>query len=474
VTAERSPAELSGLAARHLWMHFTRLGGFDADHPVPVIARGEGCWVWDASGHRLLDGLSGLYTVQVGHGRRELAAAAARQAETLEYFPIWGFAHPPAVELAARLAALAPGDLNRVFFTTGGSEAVESAWKLARAYFRAIGQGQRHKVIARRTAYHGTTLGALSMTGVGGLRTPFEPLAPGASHVSNTNARRHPEGADEGRFLDALVAELEDRIAFEGPDTVAAVFLEPVQNAGGCIVAPEGYFARVRELCDRHGILFVSDEVICGFGRLGRLFGCERYDYLPDLITCAKGITSGYAPLGAVICRDFLAAPFLEGRASFAHGLTFGGHPVSTAVALANLDVFEHEEVLENVRAREDGFRSRMESLRELPIVGDVRGAGFFLAAELVPDRDAPDARFDADTRDTLLRGFVAPRAYEAGLVCRVDDRGDPVVQLAPPLVAGDAELDLAVDLLRGVLADASERFCRGTAGSSRAGRTGP
>jgi adenosylmethionine-8-amino-7-oxononanoate aminotransferase len=452
-------AELSALAHRHLWMHFSRLGGYGPDAPVPVIARGQGCSLWDATGHHLVDGLSGLFTVQVGHGRRDLAEAARAQAETLDYFPIWTYAHPPAIELAARLAELAPGDLQRVFFTTGGSEAVESAWKLARAYFRAVGQPQRHKVIARRTAYHGTTLGALAITGVPGLRTPFEPLTPGASHVANTNRRRHPLGDDERAFTLALADELEDRIRFEGPETVAAVFMEPVQNAGGCLVPPEGYFERVREICDRHGILLVSDEVICAFGRLGTMFGCERYGYLPDVITCAKGLTSGYSPLGAVICRDFLAEPFLEGKASFAHGLTFGGHPVSCAVGLANLDVFEREDVLENVSAHEAGFRERLEQLRDLPIVGDVRGAGFFQALELVPDQ-ASDARFTADQSDDLLRAFLLPGFYAAGLIARADDRGDPVVQLAPPLVADDAVLDRITEILRAVLTDATERFC--------------
>jgi len=426
---------------------------------VHVIARGEGCFLWDATGHRLLDGLSGLFTVQVGHGRADLAEASRAQAETLEYFPIWTYAHPPAIELAARLADLAPGDLSRVFFTSGGSEAVESAWKLARQYFRAIGQGQRHKVISRRTAYHGTTLGALAITGVPGLRTPFEPLTPGTSHVANTNRRRHPLADDEKAFMLALTDELEDRILFEGPDTVAAVFLEPVQNAGGCLVPPEGYFQRVREICDRHGVLLVSDEVICAFGRLGTMFGCERYDYLPDIITCAKGLTSGYSPLGAVICRDFLAEPFLQGKASFAHGLTFGGHPVSCAVALANLDVFEREGVLENVCAQEAGFRDRLERLRDVPIVGDVRGAGYFQAIELVPDRSS-DARFTSEQSDELLRGLLLPRFYAAGLIARADDRGDPVVQLAPPLVAGDDELDQIADILRTVLTEASTRFC--------------
>jgi hypothetical protein len=447
--------ELEARARRHLWMHFSRLG---SPGEVRVWARGEGCSLWDTKGREYLDGLSGLFTVQVGHGRRELAEAAKRQAETLEYFPIWGYGHVPAIELATRLAELAPADLNRVFFTTGGSEAVESAWKLARQYFRARGEGQRHKVIAREIAYHGTTLGALSITGIPALRAPFEPLTPGGVHVPNTNAYRSPIGKDEHAFMTAITDAIEERILFEGPETVAAVFLEPVQNAGGCFVPPAGYFRRVREICDRYGVLLVSDEVICAFGRLGTMFGCERYDYLPDMITCAKGLTSGYSPLGAVICRDFLAEPFLEGSASFLHGLTFGGHPVSCAVALANLDVFEEEGILQHVRTEEAPFRERLEGLRDLPIVGDVRGAGFFQALELVRDRETGE-RFAGDETEALLRGFLSPRLLEAGLICRVDDRGDPVVQLAPPLVAGDAELDRIEATLRTALADASDEF---------------
>jgi adenosylmethionine-8-amino-7-oxononanoate aminotransferase len=452
------PEKLAELARRHLWMHFSRLGSY-ADRPVPIITRGDGCFVWDVEGHRMLDGLSGLFTVQVGHGRAALARAAQQQAETLEYFPIWTYAHPPAIELAARLAALAPGDLQRVFFTTGGSEAVESAWKLARQYFRAVGQPGRHKVIARETAYHGTTLGALAITGIPALRDPFEPLAPGAVHVMNTNRLHHPLGGDEHAFMLAATDAIEAAIIDEGPETVAAVFLEPVQNAGGCLVPPAGYFARVREICDRYGVLLVSDEVICAFGRLGTMFGCERYGYLPDIITCAKGLTSGYSPLGAVICREFLAEPFLEEHASFAHGITFGGHPVSCAVALANLDVFDEEHLLEHVLEHEGELRARLDALQDIAIVGDVRGAGYFQAIELVKDRE-DDIGFSPGEREEMLRGFLLPRFYADGLVCRVDDRGDPVVQLAPPLVAGPEEFDFIAATLRTVLTEASARFC--------------
>jgi hypothetical protein len=459
MTESHTPAELSALAHRHLWMHFSRLGTYGVDNPVRVMQRGKGCYVYDSNGKRYLDGLAGLFAVQIGHGRKELAEAGARQAETLEYWPIWTYAHEPGIELAARLADLAPGDLNRVFFTTGGSEAVESALKLARAYFKAIGQGTRTKVISRLTTYHGTTMGALAITGIPALRTAFEPLMPGAVHVPNTNRYRHPLGDDEKAFMLAITDAIEEAIVFQGPETVAAVYLEPVQNAGGCFVPPAGYFARVREICDKYGVLLVSDEVICAFGRLGHWFGAERYDYLPDMITCAKGITSGYAPLGAVICRDFLAEPFLEGKASFAHGLTFAGHPVSCAVALANLDVFEREDILGHVLREEPELRSRLDALRELPIVGDVRGAGFFWALELVKDQATKESFAPAE-REELLRGFLLPRFLDAGLVVRADDRGEPVVQLSPPLVAGHEEFDFIAATLRTTLAEAWEKFC--------------
>jgi adenosylmethionine-8-amino-7-oxononanoate aminotransferase len=451
------PDALQDAARKHLWMHFTRLGSYQqAD--VPIITRGEGCYVWDDKGRRLLDGLSGLFTVQVGHGRKELAEAARAQAEQLGYFPIWSYAHPSAIELAERISELAPGDLDRVFFTGGGSEAVESAWKLARQYFRATGEAQRTKAIARRIAYHGTTLGALALTGVPGLRVPFEPLAPGGLHVANTDRFRCPMCEHASACTLACADEIEEAIRFEGPETVAAVFLEPVQNAGGCIPPPPGYFERVREICDRHGVLLVSDEVICAFGRLGEMFGCERYGYQPDMITTAKGMTSGYSPLGSVIVSERLVAPFLEAKKSFAHGITFGGHPVSCAVSLANLDIFDREAILEHVRAHEGELQERLESLLDIPIVGEVRGAGYFWALELVKDRDTKEGFTDGESED-LLRGFLSPRLYEAGLICRADDRGDPVVQLAPPLIAGAPEFDEIEATLRTVLTDAWKRI---------------
>ena len=443
---------LAALAERHLWGHFTTLkSGLD---DTRVIDRGEGCYIWDIEGNRYLDGLAGLFVSQVGHGRPELAEAAREQASTLGYFPIWTYAHPSAVRLAARLAELAPGDLNRVFFTTGGSEAVESAWKLARQYFRAIGEPLRHKVISRHLSYHGTTLGALSITGLASIKTPFEPLVPGAFKVANTNEYRCTLCANVGGCTLGCADDIEQMILREGPESVAAVFVEPVQNAGGCFVPPDGYFSRVREICDRYGVLLVSDEVICAYGRLGHWFGSARIGYLPDIITSAKGLTSGYSPLGAMLVSDRIAEPFVGTGDAFLHGLTFAGHPVSCAVALANLDVFEKEDLLAHVRTNESAFRAALDDLSDLPIVGEVRGAGYFYGIELVKDRDTK-ATFSADESNHLLRGFLSNRLLELGLICRADDRGEPVIQLSPPLVAAQPEFDTINQILRQALTEA-------------------
>jgi len=452
------PMNTQDAAKRHLWMHFTRMSAYK-DSDVPVIVRGEGPYVYDDRGRRYLDGLSGLFVSQLGHGRAELAEAAGRQASELAYFPLWSYAHPNAVELAERLATLAPGDLNRVFFTTSGSEAVESAFKLARSYFKLTGQPARYKVISRDIAYHGTSMGALSITGLAGIKPPFEPLVPGSVRVPNTNFYRAPEYGDSlERFGRWAAEEIERAILREGPESVAAVYLEPVQNSGGCFPPPPGYFQRVREICDRHGVLLVSDEVICAFGRLGHYFGAERYGYQPDIITFAKGLTSGYAPLGGMLVDDRLMEPFNEGSATFLHGITFAGHPVSTAVALANLEVFEKEKVLDNVRANEAGFRSSLERLNDLPIVGDVRGDGYFYGIELVKDKTTKET-FDDDESERLLRGFLSPALFEAGLVCRADDRGDPVIQLAPPLICGPEHFEEIERILRSVLTEAWGRL---------------
>jgi adenosylmethionine-8-amino-7-oxononanoate aminotransferase len=441
--------------AEHLWMHFTRMSSY-ATTPVPIIERGEGAYIWDSNGRKYLDALSGLFVVQVGHGRAELADVAAAQARKLAYFPIWSYAHPTAIELADRLAAEAPGDLNKVFFSSGGGESVETAWKIAKQYFKLTGKPGKTKVISRAVAYHGTTHGALSITGVPGFRQPFEPLVPGASRVPNTNFYRAPEHVadDEKQFGLWAANRVEEAILYEGPDTVAAVFVEPVQNAGGCIPPPPGYFERLREICDRYDVLLVSDVVICAYGRLGTLFGAQKYGYQPDLITSAKGLTSGYSPLGAALISDRVFEPFGKGNVMFPHGYTFGGHPVSCAVALANLDILEREDLLGNVLRNENAFRQTLERLDDLPIVGDVRGDGYFYAIELVKDK-ATKQTLDPAESERVLRGYVSGALFEAGLYCRTDDRGDPVVQVAPPLICGQAEFDEMEQKLRHVLSTA-------------------
>ncbi len=451
VMSAQDHQRLQAAARDHLWLHFSRHSVYE-EGEMPVIVRGEGAYIYDAQGRRYLDGLAGLFVNQLGHGRTELADAAAKQAASLAFHPLWSYAHPQAIELAERIASYAPGDLNRIFFTTGGGEAVESAWKLAKAYFKLTGRPTKHKVISRAIAYHGTPQGALSITGIPDMKAPFEPLVPSTFRVPNTNFYRAPEHADDeaafGRWAADRIAEA---IEFEGPDTVAAVFLEPVQNSGGCFPPPPGYFQRVREICDEYDVLLVSDEVICAFGRLGHMFGAERYGYQPDIITCAKGLTSGYSPLGAMIASDRLMEPFLQGHHSFLHGYTFGGHPVSCAVANANLDVFENEKINEHVRANEGAFRATLERLLDLPIVGDVRGDGYFYGIELVKDK-ATKETFNDDESERLLRGFLSKALYDAGLYCRADDRGDPVVQLAPPLICDQAHFDEMEQILRVVL----------------------
>lgn len=455
-------ADLQQKAKDHLWMHFARQSVMEDGHGVPIIVKGDGHHIWDSKGKKYFDGLSGLFVVNAGHGRKRLAEVAAKQAEELAFFPLWSYAHPAAIELADRLAGYAPGDLNRVFFSSGGGEAVETAFKLAKYYWKLQGRPTKHKVISRSIAYHGTPQGALAITGIPGMKEMFEPVTPGGFRVPNTNYYRSAEmgftGETEEAFGQWAANRIEEMILFEGPETVAAVFLEPVQNSGGCFPPPPGYFKRVREICDKYDVLLVADEVITAFGRIGNMFASTTYGFEPDMITCAKGMTSGYSPLGATIVSEKVYEPFKHGTTAFYHGYTFGGHPVSSAVALENLDIFEEEKLNENVRENSPIFRSTLERLNDLPIVGNVRGDGYFFGIELVKDK-ATKETFDEDESERLLRGFLSKALYEAGLYCRADDRGDPVIQLAPPLTIGPAEFNEIESILRGVLTEAWTRL---------------
>jgi adenosylmethionine-8-amino-7-oxononanoate aminotransferase len=448
-------SDLEQMARDHLWLHFTRMGAY-AEGGMPIIVRGEGCYLYDQNDKRYLDALAGLFAVQIGYSYGdEVGQAAHEQMRELPFYTNWSYAHPRAVELASEVADLAPGDLNRVFFVSGGSEAVESAWKLARQYHAARGE-RRWKAVSRRIAYHGTTMGALSINGIAALRAPFEPLVPDVVHVRNTNRYHRPPEETPEQFTAFLLDDLEEAILQAGPETVAMVIMEPVQNAGGCFAPPtDDYWPGVRAICDKYGILLCADEVICGFGRLGDWFGSAKYDIKPDIVTSAKGLSSAYASIGAVITTDKVFEPFASGTSMYTHGITFGGHPVMCAIALKNIEIMKRERIVEHVAENAEMMRSSLAQLKDLPIVGDLRGTGYFYALELVKDRETRES-FNEEESETLLRGFLSGALWERGLICRADDRGDPVIQISPPLIAGQAEIDEMTGILGDVLSEAS------------------
>ena len=407
----------------NLMLHFTP---YEEDWAkLPVIVSGDGCYVTDDQGKTYVDGLAGLFTTQVGHGRAELADVAAKQMKELGFFPNWSMHHPRSLELAAKISEIAPGDLNSAFFVTSGSEAVETVIKLARQYHKANGEPGRYKIISRDVAYHGTTMGALSVTGLPDFKVPFEPLPSGFFHVSNT--QQDPEGAADA---------IERMIEAEGPELVAAVILEPVQNAGGCLVPPPDYWMRVREICDKHGVLLVSDAVICAFGRLGGWFGIERFDVVPDMTTFAKGVTSGYSPMGGVVINEKINTTLRENAPMFSHGSTFGGHPVSAAVALESTAIIEREELLQNVHSLEGHFESELKRMAEdHPIIEEVRGMGFFWAVEMKPEK-ADGTPLEEGEYRKYFKGVLTKKLIENGLLCRFDDKDEPVIQYSPALIS--------------------------------------
>jgi adenosylmethionine-8-amino-7-oxononanoate aminotransferase len=416
-----SGAPLPGV--ENLMLHFTP---YSEDwSKLPVIVSGEGCYVTDDKGRSYVDGLAGLFTTQVGNGRTEIAEAAAGQMKDLGFFPNWSFQHPKSLELAEKLAQIAPGDLDTSFFVSSGSEAVETAIKLARQYHKANGDAERYKVISRKVAYHGTTLGALSATGLPAFKAPFEPLLQGFYHVANTH--QDPEGAADA---------IEEAIDFGPPETVAAVILEPVQNGGGCLVPPEGYWKQVREICNRHGVLLISDGVICAFGRLGEWFGVERFEAVPDMTTFAKGVTSGYSPMGGLVAGPRITETMRENVSMFMHGSTFGGHPVSAAVALENIKIMEREKLLDNVHALEGHFGDELKRMAaEHSLVREVRGMGFFWGVEI--RAEWPDGTpITGQDYQKYFKGVLPQSLLKNGLICRFDDKEDPVIQYAPALIA--------------------------------------
>jgi len=460
-TTRTSSGELSASASRHLLLNMTPNGsvGTDGDN-LFVVQRGEGPYVDDADGRRYIDGLSGLYCCQLGYSyAAEFAEAADRQLRELCFSPLWSAsAHPTAIELAERLSRIAPVDIEHTFFSGGGAEAVETAWKIARKYHALRGDPGRTKAIARRGAYHGLTVGTLSFTDDPGLKEPYGPPAIETRFVSHTNRFGLPgELADDAAYTAHLLGELEAAILAEGPETIAMLIAEPVQNRGGCITPPEGYWPGLRALADRYGFLLVADEVITAFGRLGEWFGGDRYGARPDIVTVAKGITAGYAPMGATLVGTKVTEVLNRPGEVLNHGYTFGGHPLSAAIALRSLDIMERDGILDNVRGLQDHLATRMNSLAALPIVGDVRGAGFFYACELVGDLD--DGGFSDTARAALVADLVPRRLREAGLLARVYNRAAPLVQIAPPLISDRHLLDRIADIIADTLDEASARL---------------
>ena len=427
----------------HPWTDFTewiRSGS-------TTMVRGDGAYVWDAHGNRFIDGIGGLWFANVGYGRRELVDAAARQLGTLpQYSYFANLANPPATELAAKLAELAPGDLNHTFYSTGGSTANDSAVRIAHYYFDTIGKPSKRLVISRRNAYHGSTFLASALSGKAADKPGFQFPRGLVHHVSEANCYRMPAGiGDEAAYCDYLVADLQGTIAELGADNIACFFAEPIMGAGGVLVAPDGYHRRMKQVCEEHDILYVSDEVVTAFGRLGCFFAShDRYGIVPDMIVTAKGITSGYLPLGATIISDRvyhgLSRPRSDG-AIFAHGFTYSGHAASCAVALANIDVMERERICERVQETGPYFHERLQTLRSVPIVGDVRGSHFMLCMEFVKDRDTREP-FAGDVQ---VGRHVARAAQSRGLIIR------PIGNLAvlsPTLILTMQQIDRIVAIL--------------------------
>jgi adenosylmethionine-8-amino-7-oxononanoate aminotransferase len=444
--------ELRDSAGAHLWRHFSELPSARR-RPLTVFERGDGCYLVDTEGRRYLDALSNLFCVNIGYGYGdEIAEAAAAQYRQLPYHSSWDTTHPRAIELAERVASLAPDGFQHVFFTPSGGESVEAAWKLVRQYHRLRGE-HRPKAIARRGAYHGTTMGALSLNGLAELRDPFEPLLGGVSLVSNTRRLERPAGETEEQFTAALLAELEHTLLAAGPRSVGMVILEPIQNHGGMLVPPAGYLAGVRRLCDRYGALLVADETITAWGRLGGWFGGPRMGMEPDIITTAKGLSSAYAVIGAVLVHDRVFETFDQDGRVFLHGNTFGAHPVSAAVALKNLEIMERLDLPGRVRTLEGELERSLRSLEAIPLVREIRGAGFFYGIELATS--GPDGALWSKEKVAELTGdeMLADEITRRGVLLRFTrDTGDPVLCVAPPLVAGPTEFTLITDVLTEVL----------------------
>ncbi len=446
-----SPANLEQEALDHVWIHSQPWMEVAQKEGLRVFDRGEGSTIWDVRGRAYLDGISGLWVVNAGHGRTEIAEAMGAQAARLGYVSSATFTTAPAARLAHMLADLTPGDLNRFYFCSGGSEAVETALKIAKQVQAMRGFPRRYKVIARRGSYHGMTMGAMSLTAIRN-EAYFGPFMYGVYHVPHPNRYRSDFGV-EGEQAEIMAARyVEQEIENQGPETVACVIGEPISSAAGVHVPTPTYWKMLREICDKHGVLLICDEVINGFGRTGKMFATEHYGIVPDIMTMAKGITSGYAPLAAAVVRDSIFDTFKEkGGIAMGHLLTFGGHPVSAAAAIKNLEIFEEEGLVGQAAEKGEYLRTRLEELRSHPTIGDVRGVGLLCAVELVKSKEKKEG-FEKEAPFTKR---LAQLIMDAGLITRVWN----VVHFAPPLVATREEIDRMVSIVDEALTTAEDEF---------------
>ncbi len=439
MTATWDTASLVEQDIAHMLHPVTNLHRHRETGPL-VLARGEGSTVWDTDGKAYLDGFAGLWNVNVGHGRRELADVAQEQMARLAFQPtFFGLATPPAIELATKLATLIPGPINHFQFTSGGAESNETALKIARYYWALGGKPDKVKIISRQMAYHGIAMGALAATGIPAYRQDFGPLMPGFVHINAPHAYRLGDGLSEAEFVAKLVEELEATIAREGADQIAAFIGEPVQGAGGVVPPPQSYWTAIAEVLRRHDILLIADEVITGFGRTGTMFGVQQYGVQPDIVSLAKGITSGYVPLGAVGVTDAINERLSEPDRLFMHGFTYSGHPVACAVGLANVAIIENEDLPANAAVRGEQLLAGLHDLGNHPHIGNVRGKGLMAIVEVVADRGTKASFAAAEEVGTKLQAATRAR----GLIVRCNDSG---IAISPPLVITEREIDTLVN----------------------------
>jgi len=453
-TATRSADDYTKSALDHVWVHSANWSELAEKKGMRVFERGEGAMLYDVHGNEFIDGIAGLWVVNAGHGRREIGEAMAEQAGKLAYVSAANYTTVPTVALAEQISELLPGDLNRIFFASGGSEAVESAIKIAKQVQVMRGFPKRYKIIARRGSYHGMTYGAMSLTSARSEKY-FGPFMPGVYHVPSPNNYRSQFPGLTGEADDIACADaFEKEIEYQGADTVAAIIAEPISTANGVQIPSKVYWTRLREICDKHGVLLIADEVINGWGRSGKWFTIEHYDVVPDMVTMAKGLSSGYAPIAAVAVRDSVFEGFTqeEGKeVALGHLLTFGGHAVACVAALTNIEIFKREKLVEQSADKGEYLKKQLDELRSHPTVGDVRGLGLMCGIEIVQNKETKE-KFG---REHGFTKRVTEIVNERGLLTRVWD----TIHFAPPFVITTDEIERMVAIADEALTIAEGEF---------------